>query len=656
MKRLRTFRRASLVAREVAELGAKRAAFRVWWEARNRSGLRRFERRNVDVPADAHLARPVLHIFAEPEVVRARVSRLLSAGELDFLQQVPSRLRRGEIFGFSDRWIAVGYPVNWHVDPEFGHAWSPAAPWWSLAPNSVRPGVPVDVKFVWEAGRFPFAYHLARAATFFPELATECHQLLVDSVASFDASNPAFQGIHWSSGQEIAIRNVALWFAYETLGSRGDREQEYERVLVRQLVLGARQIDHVVEYAQYAVYNNHLLWEAVGLLLSGCAMGSFPEAERWRSKGLRLIDESVRTQFIADGGYIQLSHTYHRSALQALAVAVRLCTATGIHVPNHWVGALAAGARFLSNHIVNDDGCLPNTGANDGARPMLLASGEYEDFRPIINLSAALSEEPIGFADHASREVADWFGVESRLQRPNPRELFVARESGFHSARVGKGSIAFRCATPLERFCQLDQLHLDYWFDGECLLADGGTLMYGGDTPLFRHLTGTAGHNTIQVDDLDQMLFLRQFKYLYPLKAALVDARMAGDGVLFEGWHDGFSRTVPSCVHTRQVRLIGGNKLQVRDRVSGSGTHVVALRWRVLPAARVNEAGVVEFTMRNGASGRMALSLASSPVTPRLVDSGHSRRYGKLERCQTVEFTATCELPVEMLTDIELTP
>ncbi|MCL5743428.1 MAG: hypothetical protein M1541_05795, partial [Acidobacteria bacterium] len=90
-----------------------------------------------------------------------------------------------------------------------------------------------DVKLNWEVGRFPQAYTMARCAAFFPEAASELSSAFFSQVQSFLECNPPAQGIHWNSGQEIALRLMSWLFGLNTFCHGGTIPAEHQKELDR---------------------------------------------------------------------------------------------------------------------------------------------------------------------------------------------------------------------------------------------------------------------------------------------------------------------------------------------------------------------------------------------------------------------------------------
>ncbi|MBK9519324.1 MAG: alginate lyase family protein [Anaeromyxobacter sp.] len=563
-------------AQEMLELGPGGLAFRAAWEFELRSGLLAVLDGPPRPPARLSLA-PGLPFGHPAELGGLRGT--IGAPALEGLLDAARKGAGGRILGFGRHLLDYRHPIDWHRDPVSGERW-PADVHWSKVLRA-RPS-PGDVKLVWEAARFPQAYHLARAAAFFPDQATGLGRALAAQVDGFLAANPYGKGPHWASGQETAFRLMAWTFAASALAKAAP--SGLEAILARALFEGATAIERHLGYSKKAVYNNHLISEAVGLLLAGTALPGLPQAARWSALALELLTEQAGRQFYPDGGYIQLSHNYERVALQGYLFAAALRRAQGAAVPGEWLAGMERGLDFLHQQQNPEDGRLPNFGFNDGALPCVLSTCEYGDFRPLLqSLSVLTRAERLYPPGPWDEEAAWWLGA-AALQaplRPRPRRSVSFGHTGFHVLRAAdeRTFAAFRCGTVRDRFAQVDMLSLDVWWRGQNVLVDPGSYLYNGPREWHDHFVRTAAHNTVVVDGRDQMLHYRQFKCLYWTEAELL--RFGGDGLAAwcSGEHHGYRRHPGRCVHRRSVLMAGEGLWVVVDRIEGDGVHLARLQW-----------------------------------------------------------------------------
>lgn len=561
------------VAQELRELGLQRTLFRIGWEARTRTGLQGRFARPPSPPRVAADWTKCLPFAAAADVTR---SMNLPDEALESLVDRALDSTRGCIRCFG-RWDAdFGNPIDWHLNPTAGKRWSEDV-FWSRVLKQRDAG---DVKLTWEVGRFPQAYWMARAAAWRPEHAQALTAAFVSQVDSFLSANPYARGLHWASGQEIAFRLMAWLFALDVL----EPPAEVATRITHALHQAAFHVEQHISYARHAVYNNHILSEALILYIAGTLLPEAPEASRWRRFGRALLDEQVPAQFYPDGGYIQQSHTYHRVALQVLSWAVVIARRSGDAPSPQWLSALRRSVDFLHAHQSPTDGRLPNYGANDGAQPSLWSTCDYTDFRPELQLANVLARGerlyPPGPWDEATAWVAGPEALEIPLRSPERRSSSFPH-SGHHVLRGDREDTfaTFRCGTLRDRFSQLDMLQLDLTWRGQEVLVDAGSYLYNGPPRWHRHFMATATHNTVTVDGADQMLHWRPFKVIYLTRAKLLRFEEG----LVAGEHYGFKRHPGRAVHRRSVLRVSDDVWVVVDTIAGDGDHTLRLHWLAAP-------------------------------------------------------------------------
>jgi len=576
--------RARLLARELRELGWQGSAYRVRFELGQRLGLDRYRddrhARRRDPAAGIDAGWVSRSPFAIPPASESLAPLLDGASSAALRAQV-SAAGTGRVLAFG-RWVADhGSPVDWHLDPDSGARWPADLHAARAQRGAAGTG---DIKLVWEVGRFPQAYALGRATRIAPSLAGDAARILGDHLTGFIAANPYPLGVHWASGQEIAFRIMAWAFALPLAHATTGLDMGLRRAAAGAIAQGAEHIERHIGYARHAVYNNHLLSEALGLRLAAQLLPDHPHAARWRQDGHQLLAEQAERQFYPDGGYIQQSHNYHRLACQVLLWACAVARAAGETPDAAWIGALDRSLDFLGAAIHPDDGRLPNYGANDGGLPSPLSSCAFSDFRPTLQAMAVVTRGERRFPPGPWDEEALWFAGSAAIDapyRPAPLASRSFAHSGHHLLRGrDRGHFgAFRCGTVRDRFSQIDMLHLDVWWRGHNVLADGGSYLYNGPPAWNEHFVRTASHNTVQVGGWDQMVHARRFKCLYWTPAQLLTFERGDGWILAAGEHRGFERELDGCVHRRSVLLFDDELWFVVDRVVGPGDPPIRLHW-----------------------------------------------------------------------------
>lgn len=654
-------RRLRYLVRECAELGVKGTVARASWELKTRTGLTRLYASEASGPVASSLHDGDCRLpFADPDVVAQAMRPLIPQADLDRLATLASEATRGKIRSFG-LWTAdFGNPIDWHRDPVTEHRWKSDAHW----AKALRGANNSDIKFTWEAARFPQSFLFARAAAFNPGSAPDLAAAFSSQVLAFIEHNPPGRGVHWFSGQEIAFRMFSWLCGMHVFSAFGLLPPALRSAVAHNLAGSATHIARHIEYARDSVYNNHLLSEALGLLMAGSLL-RHPDAQQWKTRGLALLIEQADRQIYSDGAYIQYSHNYHRVAMQMYLLATALLRANNEQPPQPWIAAMDRSLDFLLAHQNAQDGRLPNYGANDGAQPLVLSTCDFSDFRPVLQaLSVAARHERI-YSPGPWDETAAWLFGPEVLDLPVRAHRNVSVSfpgTGFHVLRSDHSDSfgAFRCGTILDRFSQIDMLHVDVWWRGQNVLVDGGSFRYNGAHEWHSHFLRTGSHNTVQIDGHDQMPHIRQFKTLYRTRARLLRFDDRPEFAICEGEHYGYFRT-EHCVHRRTVLFLKDDELWlVADTISGQGSHHARLHWLCGDFAwrfrsdhahlcLDTPAGVFSLTIldSSGAPAENADVVSGSEHPPR---GWQSRNYGKKIPVPSLAASVSGSVPLAFIT------
>jgi asparagine synthase (glutamine-hydrolysing) len=556
------------------------------------------------------------------------------------------------------RWQAdFGDPPDWQLDPITHTQWDRTK---DLMRAISASDALLDVKSTWEIGRFSHAYLIARAAAFFPEHRAQFASAMLSQMRNFEAANVFGLGVHWTSGQEVAFRLLAWVFVLDTLLLQSQEAREARALVADTLVAGATWIERHINYARGAVYNNHLLSEALGLFAVGVLLPAAPSASRWRTLGRRLLDQEAERQFYEDGAYICQSHNYHRLAIHDLLWAAMFARSSGDRPSVSWLRALDRSLTFLVSHQNPGDGRLPNYGANDGSHALQVACCDVSDFRPTLQTVSVLVRNERLYEPGPWDEAVAWLlgpdALDAAPLRPPRRRSASFGPTGFHVLRGSDASsfVAFRCGTLKDRFSQVDMLHADVWWRGQNVLVDAGSYRYNGYPEWHRHFMGTGVHNTVVIDGRDQMLHFRTFKVLYWTRAALRRFVEHDEWALVEGEHYGYTRHPGRCEHRRTILQFGNDTWVVVDRITGTGSHKARLHWLCGEFAYQHAPGTGGLVLETP-SGPFAVNVVDTSGTPLrgTVAEGQvapprgwqSRYYGEKQPVPSLEVIAEGLLP-----------
>ena len=507
--------------------------------------------------------------FTEETTITA-YRNMFSAQDRDAIIKQADRVINGQILCFSKWWGDYGNPIDWHKNPQTGTSWPQEVHYSQIYSHANRCG---DIKLVWELNRFPHLYLLVRAyllsgnekypAVFFQQL------------HDWQIQNPYRAGANWGNGQELAIRSLAWIWAFYIFYQTSYCDEQNFQCLQKLLYLHAQHIYCEIHYARYAVHNNHLIGEALALYAIGILFPWFAQARKWRTLGKHILQNDCLKQFHVDGGYCQSSHTYHRLALHYYIWYCRIAESIEDKVSKEVYDVIGKSTDYLTAFINTKDGHLNNWGCNDGALLCPWTRCSYRDFRPLLSATKYLTDKKRLFCEGPWEEELFFFFGEESLQKPihSPQLKSVSFPvSGLHTLRIDPQNFAtFRCGSVIDRFGQADQLHVDIYWQGIPIAIDAGTYSYHIKED-HKYFMGTKSHNTVSVDDKDQMYLLRPFKWLYWTKAKLSNYYPQQ----IHGEHYGYTKVT----HKRYLRSVNGN-WQIEDNLLGEKPHKYVLHWLI---------------------------------------------------------------------------
>ncbi len=509
-------------------------------------------------------------------------------GEPEQVIEIANDALDGKILFFSKWQADLGCPPNWLLNPVSGVEHSADLHWTRIPDLAENIG---DIKYVWEASRFPQAFYFVRAYAL-----TADEKYAEGFWAQFESwvkANPIELGPNWRCGQEIAIRSFAWLFAlYAFIRSEATTEDRIA-LMLKYLWYNARHIEKNHWYALRCVRNNHSLSEAAGVFTIGTMLPFFPEAGRWRRKGFEHFISEAMWQIYSDGTYVQHSTNYARLVVQLFIWCTQIARVNGHKFPEKVNERFRRLLSFLWSLQDKDTGRLPNYGSNDGALIFPLSSCNYLDYRPSLNALSEVLDGKSLFGSGPWTEEAVWFGGSDSCtectdndsnidgQRSvatvmRERTTDVAfPEGGYYVLRSRALLAVTRCGEYRHRPSQADMLHLDVRYDGHNVLIDPGTYSYNPGEGWANYFNGTQSHNTISVDGRDQMNKGSRFLWTNWVHGKTLEFGQKGSAYVFMGEHYGYSPVI----HRRFIALREDTIVIVDYLFGDANEHEYTLHW-----------------------------------------------------------------------------
>lgn len=586
-------------------------------------------------PAVASEVRAPLARLPEPCAVAERLRGTRFAREVEALAE-KILAHRFPVLAFE---IETGPEIAWRRDHV--HGIESGTSYFRFAPylNFRCAG---DHKIIWELNRHQHLVLLAQAFRltgregFFDEIAAE--------LESWRRQNPFLRGINWASALEAAFRALSWTWIYHLAGERMDAS--FRRWFLAELYRHGCYLERNLSI--YFSPNTHLLGEAVALHALGVLFPSFPRAALWREAGGRVVREQMRSQVREDGSHFEQSAYYHVYALDMFLFHAVLAGA-----PPEFREKLGRMAKYLAA-LMGPSRALPFFGDDDGGR-FFHPYGPREHFgrATLATCSLLLGRPDLARDPEDLHEQAAWW-LGATEAAPAPRAAMV------ESIRFPDSGMAVMSAGDLHAAVDAgpfgegsaghshsDTLSIVVRRGEEEILIDPGTGTYVSDAGRRNWFRGSAAHNTIRVDGLDQAKPAGPFRWDRKPKVETLEWAASPERDFLDAVcrYRGFT-------HRRRVLLLKPDLILVLDEIEGPpGEHLVEQFWH--PGA-----GTVRCSCRCfRAGGRAYLSLAAAGGEIEWGEGGEhgwrSRAFGTIEAAPVICVRRRGALPVRLAAAVD---
>ena len=553
--------------------------------------------------------------------------------------------------------LDYGPVIDWHLDVVNGKR-APRKVWFKVP--YLNFGEVGDHKVIWELNRHQHLVTLAKAycltgeQRYVQELCSQWYQ--------WNKENPYPIGINWSSSLEVSFRTLSWLWMRQLLENCPVLPANFRSDLLMGLAQNARHISRYL--STYFSPNTHLIGEAVALFFVGTLCPQIRWASEWKTIGWDILVTEAERQVLADGVYFEQSIYYHVYALDLFLHARILAERNGRKIPSSFDLKIEQMAEVLS--VLGQNGTTPRIGDDDGGRvfdprrngaahmcdPLSTAAVLFEraDFKAV---SAGLREETLwllgakGVAKFASLPVVNP-KVASRafeasglyiMASDATRAQLVARAGQMGALRAGHS--------------HCDLLSLNLSINGQECLSDPGTFRYVSETGERDQFRGTAAHNTLRVDGVDQAEAGNSFSWV-SLPAVRVQHWIQGHTFdLLAAEHSGYQRLASPVTHSRWIVFLKPRFWFVRDVVQGEGRHILEMHWHLAPDFVWKEETGTTFLASSSVASDCAVTLLSAEdhnCSRNIRRGSYSRVYGRKAESSVLKFRKETELPSEFAT------
>lgn len=422
----------------------------------------------------------------------------------------------------------------------------------------------------------------------------------------------------------LRIVNWIKWFLLPERGSLEEpRERHPQQAWAESLYQQVQWLEHNIEYHLLA---NHYLKNGVALLFAGLYFQG-TDAERWLQKGLRILQDELTEQFLADGGHFERSPMYHSISvvdyLDVLNLTQNSSTAITREITRKFACKVTTALDFLSGI------CLPD--------------GEI----PLFNDSAfGIAPAPSHIFGYAERVIGY-----KQPQRSTNLTIEAFSPSGYYVCRKASDMIIIDCGpigpdyNPAHAHC--DTLSYELALEGRRVVVDCGVFDYEPSHER-AYARSTKAHNTVILDGAEQSEIWDVFRVARRARPihGRIDKTENGE-ILFEGAHDGYRRLTGKPIHLRRISYDEQGSWVVTDELTGAGIHHMESVIHIHPDFTIVRAGAQSFRVEQ--CGELVATIEALTVCEATVELGcYFPEFGLSYKNPMIAFACSGEVPLQL--------
>lgn len=464
------------------------------------------------------------------------------------------KILNGEIKFFNNEFLFLGKNYNWITNPDSNFVYDIKKHFSDINDYSKQAG---DIKFIWEKSRFSYIYTLLRDEI----INGNNHQeFIFNEIESWIDNNPVNQGPNWKCSQETSLRVLNWVYALYFYSNNSMLSESKWQKIIQSIYWQVHHVYGNIHFSRIAVRNNHAITETLTLYIIGTLFPFLPNANTWKAKGKNWFEQEIEYQVYEDGSFLQFSMNYNRVVVQLLSWAISFANANNERFKEVVYKRAYATLNFLYQCQEGKNGELPNYGSNDGALFFPFGANAFRDYRPQLNsLHKILTSENL-YQNNIKDEVNDaaWYAnsFNSNLQfQPLKKQYGVVefKVGGYYLFRDEVSLTFIRCGNHKDRPHQADNLHVDIWVNGENILVDGGSYKYNSTNDDNNYFFGTSSHNTLMLNNSNQMQKGNRFIWLYWTQCKSVICNVNNQGFQFNGSISAFETEGENILHKRNI-------------------------------------------------------------------------------------------------------
>jgi len=466
-----------------------------------------------------------------------------------------------------------------------------------------------DFKYIWELNRHQHLIVLARAYAISQDVRYKNE--VERQLAGWIRANPFKRGINWTSPLELGIRLISWSWVWSLIeGFEQELVNEWLRTIFQHCLYISR------NFSKYSSANNHLIGEAAGLFVASHTWSFEGYTGKWLESSRRILEEEIVKQTYPDGVNKEQAVCYQQFVMDFFLLSALLARKKGMDFSKAYWNTLEKMMEFIAS-LMDFGGNVPNIGDADSGRAVVLSErSDFNNYRSLLATGAVIFQRG-DFKRKAGQidEKTLWLlgnGAKAEFEALYSGDLvpaakFVQGGYFFLSAKTETPEeikLLFDCGPlgylSIAAHGHADALQFVLNVGGREFLIDPGTFVYQYPPEWRAYFRGTAAHNTIRVDGMDQSVIGGYYMWLKKAKSDLISFQDDKEKTVVEGVHDGYRRLKDPVLHRRKILLEKKKRrIIVTDHIECRKNHYVEQYFHFHPKCELKRLTATEYRISN---------------------------------------------------------
>lgn len=509
-----------------------------------------------------------------PKIIRAKWSKYFGADIENY-----KSLLAGNVVLFDQLSVNMLKGCNWHEDPE-SHI---------VAPLIYGKGIDYrdnclvgNCKTLWELSRHDHLVPLAVAYSLTGD--KQYADMVVAQIESWIEQNPFGMGVHWCSALEVALRLIS-WSFIESFFSLRHSRGLFD-CMSNPSLFGQSIYQHAyfirTYLSRHSSANNHLIGELTGLWVSCNVFELGNKGEAWAAQAKQELEKEAQKQVFGDGVNKEQATYYHLWVMEYLYLAWLVAERYEDAFSEAFRCRVEAMERFI-NILRPVDGTVPQIGDSDDGFVVRFGATS-----PVDVYGDVCSAIQVGFGGGCSikhfGQKAFWYNLIinqdvkflnfSHKEKETTGTQFY--EGGYTIIKSREAHLVFDAGnlgySSIAAHGHADTLSFILALKGIWWLVDPGTYCYHTEKKWRDYFRGTAAHNTVEINGLNQSLIGGPFLWIKHATPKMGKLKQESHGLWVV---DGCVRSYANSGILHKRKLFFKEKQQqlcIHDEITGGGS------------------------------------------------------------------------------------